>query len=78
MRVYLRDGSAKTILRAATLRYKLQTKLSISPSDTLLTPGQPVPALTLKRQAPGRVATGAGVRGEELRSCGLGLVSEEL
>ena len=29
MRVYLRDGSAQTILRAATLREKLQTKLSI-------------------------------------------------
>ena len=46
-RVYLRDGSAQTILRAATLRQKLKTKLSISPSHSILTPGQPVPALTL-------------------------------
>ena len=58
MLVYLRDGSAKTIVRAATLRYKLQIKLSTSPSHSILTPGRPVPALTLKRQAPGRVATG--------------------
>ena len=29
MRAYLRDGSAQTILRAATLRWKLQTKLSM-------------------------------------------------
>ena len=45
--VYLRDGSAPTILRAATLRWKLQIQLSISPSHRILTPGQPVPALTL-------------------------------
>ena len=45
MRVYLRDGSAQTILCAATLRYKLQIKLSISPSHSMLTTGQPVPAL---------------------------------
>ena len=31
---------------------------SISPSHSILTPGQPVPALALLRQAPGRVATG--------------------
>ena len=30
----------------------------ISPSRSMLTPGQPVPAMTLKRQALGRVATG--------------------
>ena len=47
MPVCLRDGSAPTILRAATLRRKMQTKLSISPSHSILTPGQPVPALTL-------------------------------
>ena len=45
--VYLRDGSAHTILRAATLRQKLQIQLSISPSHSILTPGRPVPALTL-------------------------------
>ena len=60
-RVYLRDASAKTTLRAATLRQKLQTKLSISPSHSILTPGQPVPALTLYLQAPGRVATGVPI-----------------
>ena len=37
---------------------KLQVKLSTSPSHTILTPGRPVPALTLYCQAPGRVATG--------------------
>ena len=43
MRVYLREGSAQTILRAATLRWKLQIQLSISPSHSILTPGRPVP-----------------------------------
>ena len=47
MLVYLRDGSAQIILRAATLRQKLQIKLSTSPSPSILTPGRPVPALTL-------------------------------
>ena len=46
MRVYLRDGSAQTILRATTRRYKLQIQLSISPIHSILTPGQPVPALS--------------------------------
>ena len=45
--VYLKDRSAQTIVYAATPRQKLQTKLSISPSYNILTPGQPVPALTL-------------------------------
>ena len=35
--VCLRDRSARTILRAATLRQKLQTELSISPSHSILT-----------------------------------------
>ena len=35
--VYLRDGSAQTIVHAATLRWKLQIKLSISPSHSILT-----------------------------------------
>ena len=39
-----------------TLRWKLQIKLAISPSHRILKPGQPVPALTLQRQAPGRIA----------------------
>ena len=55
MLVYLRDGFAQTIGRAATLRQKLQTKCSISASHSILTPGQPVPALTLQHEAPGRV-----------------------
>ena len=54
MRVYLRYGSAKTILRAASLRKKLLIKLSTSRSHS----GRPVPALTLYRQVPDRVATG--------------------
>ena len=57
MLVCLRDRSAQTIVRAATFRQKLQIKLSTSPSQGILTPGQPVPALTLSRQAPGRVAS---------------------
>ena len=57
----IRDGSAQAVLRAATLRLKLQTKLSISPSHSILTPGGPVPVLTLKRQEPGRVATGVPI-----------------
>ena len=59
--VYLRDGSAQTILHAATLRLKLQIKVSISPSHSMLTLGQPVPLLTLLCQAPGRVAFGVSI-----------------
>ena len=36
----------------------LQTNRSTSPSHSILTPGRPVTALTLQRQAPGWVATG--------------------
>ena len=57
MVVYLRDGSVRAILRAAAL----QIKLSTSPSHSILTPGRPVPALTLYRQAPCRVATGVPI-----------------
>ena len=42
MLVYLRGGSARTIVRAATLSQKLRIQLSISPSHSILTPGQPV------------------------------------
>ena len=45
--VHLRDGSAQTSVRAATLMLKLQIKLSTSPSHRILTPGQPFPVLTL-------------------------------
>ena len=41
------QGRICSILRAATLRQKLQIQLSTSPSHNILTPGQPVPALTL-------------------------------
>ena len=58
---YFRDGSAQTILHAVTLRKKLQIKLSTSPSHSLLTLGQPVPALTLYRQPPDRLAAGMPV-----------------
>ena len=53
--VYLRDRSAQTSVRIATLRQKLPITFSISPSHSLLTLGQPVPSLTLYCQAPGRV-----------------------
>ena len=58
MLVYLRDGSAQTTARAATLKQKLQIKFSTSPSHSILTPGRPVPVLALKRQVPDTVATG--------------------
>ena len=54
--VHLTDGSAQTLGRTATLKWNLQVPLSISPSHSRLTSGQPVPALTLERPAPGRVA----------------------
>ena len=47
MLVYLWDGSAHKIVRAATLRWELQIELPISPGHSILTPGQPVPALAL-------------------------------
>ena len=52
--VDLRDGSAQTTVRAATLGQKFQIKLAISPSHSILTQGQPVTALTLQRQAAGQ------------------------
>ena len=55
--VYLRDGSAKTIVRTATLSWKLQIKLAVSTNHSLQTPGKPVLALTLQCQSSGRVAT---------------------
>ena len=36
-------------------------QLSTSPSHSILTPGRPVPALTMQRQVPGRVATGVPI-----------------
>ena len=49
MPVYIRGGSARTVVRAATSRYTLQTKLSVSPIQSILTPGKLVPARTLQR-----------------------------
>ena len=46
-KLYPGNGFAPTILRGATLRYKLQIKLTISPSHSILTPGQSVLALTI-------------------------------
>ena len=60
MLVYLRDGCAKTSLRAATLRWKLQIQFSTSPNHSILTTGRPITALILYRQAPGRVAVWSG------------------
>ena len=41
MLAYLRDGSDQTILNAATPRWKLQIKLSISPNHSLYTDTRP-------------------------------------
>ena len=59
--VYGRDGSAWTVMRAATLPHELQIKLGIQPSNSILTPGQAVPELILQGQASGRVATDTGM-----------------
>ena len=42
-----RDGSAKTTVRAATLRKKLQINFPVSRCHSILTPGQSIPTLTL-------------------------------
>ena len=41
------DRSAQTAVHAATLRQKLKITFAISPSHSILSSGQPVPALTL-------------------------------
>ena len=41
--VNVRDGSAQTVVCAATLRQKLQIQLAISPSHSILMLGHPVP-----------------------------------
>ena len=61
MLVYLRGGYAQAILHADTLRQKLHIELSVSRSRSILTPGRPVPALTLESQASVRVAPGVPV-----------------
>ena len=44
MLFHLMDGSAHTNVRAVKLRKKLQIKHSISLSNSIVLPGQPVPA----------------------------------
>ena len=57
MPMYLKDGSASTSLRAAALIKTMQMKLAFSPSHSLMTPGQPILTLALKRRVPDRVST---------------------
>ena len=57
MLVYLRNESAETVVRAATLKCRLQIKLAGSPRHSILTPGQPVLVPAVSRQASGRVAS---------------------
>ena len=59
--IHLSDGSVKTILCAATLRRKLQVKLTIAPSHNILTPNRPVLALTRRSKTPCRADTGVPV-----------------
>ena len=47
MLVYLRGGSAQTVVRSATLSFKLHIKHCMPTSHGILTPVQPVPALIL-------------------------------
>ena len=47
MHTYLKGGSAQTTVRAATLREKVHTNISVSFSPSMLTPGQPVLAMNL-------------------------------
>ena len=54
--VYLRDLSGETDIHAVTLRKKVQIK-RISLSGGILTPGQSVLELIMKRHAPDSVAT---------------------
>ena len=61
MLVHHWDRSPQKSLRAATLRQKLQIKLSTSPSHSILALGQPVQTLTLWCQVPGRIATGVSI-----------------
>ena len=46
MLVYLRDGSARTIVRASTLRKKFADQTFYLTQSHFATPGQPVAALT--------------------------------
>ena len=64
----LRDGSALTIVRAATLRQNVRIKLALSSSQSMLMPGRSilvlmpgrsVLVLKLKRQGPCRIPASA-------------------
>ena len=57
MLLYLQDGPAQTTVRDATLGQTLQTKPTIPPTHRALTHSQPALAMTLQRQALGRVTT---------------------
>ena len=66
-------GRSCSVVRVATLRWKLQTELSISPRHRILRPSQPFPALTdrlvglvvrrppLERKIPGSNPACAGI-----------------
>ena len=56
-RVYLREGSASTMVRAATLRQKVHIKLAVSSAHSILTPGQGARTLILQPQASDMVET---------------------
>ena len=58
---YLRDRSARTTVWAVVLRQTLQVSLSISPSHSILTPGQPVPADPITPGAWQGIATGVAI-----------------
>ena len=61
MLVYLGADLLRQAHVLATLRQKLQIKLFCFTQYSILTAGQPVPALTLQCQAPGRVASGVPI-----------------
>ena len=62
MLVYLKDGSAQAVMCAANGHTSCRPNLlSHLARVYILTPGLPVPALTLSRQAPGKVAIGAPI-----------------
>ena len=48
----------KAVVWTAALRKELRISLAVLPNQIVLTPGRPVPAPTLYRQAPGSAATG--------------------
>ena len=55
--MYVTVVSVQIIVRAAASSYKLQIKQAVSPSHSILTPDQPVLALTLYRRTPVSIAS---------------------